>query len=162
MTYELPTNTPMSDMNDEEIKEYMSFGQTSSMSMRPEKPYYRKSGGEIGPTWRQKREFMHKMINDSLVPPAVKVKMQEAYDDIARFQFRGFKYGLATSAATFFLLPVVRRQLFLRRFAISMIPMAAFLKYGYTWGHENAWRKAYKYLAVYEISGGTRNRFTGK
>jgi hypothetical protein len=81
---------------------------------------------------------------------------------IPKYQLRGFKYGLAGSTLTFFLFPVVRQQTFVRRFAISMLPMAYFMRWGYVWGHENWWRRAKEVVVTYEILNGTRSKFTMK
>ena len=75
---------------------------------------------------------------------------------------RGLKYGLASSAAVYLCMPVVRKQPFTRRFLISMLPMYYFLKWGHTWGHENFWRRAKEVTVTYEIFTGTRSRFTSK
>ena len=152
----------MQRMTESELTEYKNFGIFPSELKRPTRPFFKKSGMEYGPTWGERKEFVHKLIYDSRVDPATKVKLKENFELIAHFQFRGFKYGCATSAMVFFLLPVVRRQLFLRRFAISMIPMAVFLKYGHTWGHEHWWRKSMPYISSYEVGIGTRSRFSGK
>lgn len=75
---------------------------------------------------------------------------------------KGLKYGLILSGAVFAFMPVVRRQQFHRRFAISMIPMAYMLRWGYVWGHENWWRRAKEVVVTYEIFSGTRSKFTMK
>ena len=72
------------------------------------------------------------------------------------------KYGFVTSLATFALMPVIRRQPFVRRFACSMLPMAYFLNWGYVWGHENWWRRQKEVVVTYEIVTGTRHQFTMK
>ena len=72
------------------------------------------------------------------------------------------KYGLVTSAATYAFFPVIRRQPFVRRFSISMLPMAYFLNWGYIWGHENWWRRQKEVVVTYEIFAGTRSRMTMK
>ena len=79
-----------------------------------------------------------------------------------KYQLRGFKYGCTASLAVFFFFPVVRKQPFLRRFVIAMVPMAGFLRWGYVWGHENYWRRVKEVLVTYEIYAGTRSKFTMK
>ena len=79
-----------------------------------------------------------------------------------KYQLRGFKYGLFTSTATFFMMPVVRKQPFVTRFAVSMLPMAYFMNWGYVWGHENWWRRAKEVVVTYEVFIGTRNKFSVK
>lgn len=72
------------------------------------------------------------------------------------------KYGLTSSALVYFFLPVVRKQTFLRRFGVSMIPMAFFLRWGYVWGHENYWRRVKEVVVTYEVAAGARSKFTMK
>ena len=63
---------------------------------------------------------------------------------------------------TFFLMPVVRKQTFVRRFLISMIPMVFFMRWGYVWGHENYWRRVKEVTVTYEIFAGARSKWTMK
>jgi hypothetical protein len=102
------------------------------------------------------------LINESTISAQSKVYLQDCEKWVPKYQLRGFKYGLTTSLATFFLMPVVRKQPFLRRFLISMIPMTFFLRWGYVWGHENYWRRVKEVLVTYEIFAGTRSKFTMK
>ena len=88
--------------------------------------------------------------------------LTECEDWVPRYQLRGFKYGCTVSAAVFFLMPVVRRQPFVRRFAVSMLPMFFFMRWGYVWGHENYWRRVKEITVTYEIFVGTRSKFTMK
>jgi hypothetical protein len=62
----------------------------------------------------------------------------------------------------FVFFPVVRRQPFLRRFAISMLPMIFFLRWGYIWGHEHYWRRVKEVVVTYEIFAGVRSKFSMK
>ena len=77
-------------------------------------------------------------------------------------QFRGFKYGVSAGLFTFFLMPVVRQQTFVRRITISAIPFVYFMKAGHTWGHEIYWRKAKEVVVTYEMLSGTRSNYTMK
>ena len=105
---------------------------------------------------------MHFLINDSAISPAAKVYLKECEDWVPKYQLRGFKYGLTTSMLTFFFFPVIRRQAFLRRFLISMVPMFFFMRWGYVWGHENYWRRVKEVSVTYEIFTGARSKFTMK
>ena len=102
------------------------------------------------------------MINDAAISPTAKVYLQECEHWVPKYQLRGFKYGLTSSMAVFFLMPVVRKQPFLRRFLISQIPMMFFLRWGYVWGHENYWRRVKEVTVTYEIFSGARSKFTMK
>ena len=77
-------------------------------------------------------------------------------------QFRGFKYGITAGLFTFFLMPIVRQQPFVRRFVIASLPFAYFMKAGYVWGHEIYWRKAKEVVVTYEMLSGTRSNYTMK
>ena len=146
----------------EEFNEYYNISSVPQENRRERRPFFRKTGFEHGPTQAQKKEFVHRLINDSNINLEGKRRLQEHLDIIPHFQFRGFKYGLILSTSTFFFLPVVNRQLFLRRLAISSIPMMVFLRWGYVWGHEKWWRKTYPVVTTYEVATGVRNAFTGK
>ena len=146
----------------DEFREYSNIGAKPIEIKRPNRPYFKKSAMEYGPTWREKREFVHDLIYKLNLDPSGKAALKEHYELISHYQIRGFKYGAVTSAAVFFLMPVVRRQMFLRRFFLSMIPFLWFMKWGYTWGHEKWWRKSYPVIATYEIGSGLRSKFTGK
>ena len=117
---------------------------------------------ELQPTWGQKRELVSFLINESNITPISKNYLKDCEKWIAKYQYRGFKYGLVTSVLTYTLFPVIRRLPFARRFAISMLPMGYFMKWGYTWGHENFWRRAKEVVVTYEILAGTRSKFTMK
>ncbi len=69
---------------------------------------------------------------------------------------------MVASTLTFFFFPVIRRQPFVRRFTISMVPMAYFLNWGCVWGHENWWRRAKEVVVTYEIYSGTRDKYRTK
>lgn len=114
------------------------------------------------PSNKEKREFVHWLIHESNISKASKEYLKECDEWVPKYQLRGFKYGLVTSTATFFLFPVIRRQPFVRRFALSMLPMAYFMRWGYVWGHENWWRRAKEIVVTYEIFSGTRSKFTMK
>ena len=150
------------DFTPQEKREWFLINDKPEDVRRETRAFYRKTGFEHGPTNAQKKEFVHRLINNSRISLEGKMRLEENLEIIPHFQFRGFKYGIVVSSAVFFLLPVVNRQLFLRRLAISSIPFFAFMRWGYIWGHEKWWRKTYPVIATYEIASGIRNQFTGK
>uniref|UniRef100_A0A7S3CJF6 Uncharacterized protein n=1 Tax=Strombidium rassoulzadegani TaxID=1082188 RepID=A0A7S3CJF6_9SPIT len=129
---------------------------------KPNSAFYRKGINEGEPTWKDKRDLVTFLIEESLIQELNKTYLRECQEWIPRYQYRGFKYGLISSSLTYLFFPVVRRQPFVKRFAISMLPMFYFLKWGYTWGHENFWRRAKEVVVTYEIYAGTRSKFTMK
>ena len=131
-------------------------------TLKPNRAFYQKSMGELAPTWAQRRELVTYLIEESNISPISKNYLKDCEEWVPKYQLRGFKYGLVTSAATFLFFPVVRRQTFVRRFACSMLPMFYFMKWGYTWGHENMWRRAKEVVVTYEILAGARHKFTMK
>jgi hypothetical protein len=146
----------------EEVQRILQINARPTTLMKPEEAYYKKSAMELEPTNKEKREFVHFLIYESNISQASKQYLQDTEKWIPKYQLRGLKYGIVTSALTFACFPVIRRQPFVRRFAISMLPMAYFLKWGYTWGHENWWRRAKEVVVTYEIFAGTRSKFTMK
>ena len=130
--------------------------------LKPVEAFYKKSMGEIGPSWREKRELVDYLVEESNISPISKNYLDSSREWVPKYQLRGFKYGLLTSTLTFLFFPVVRRQTFLRRAGFSMIPMYFFMSWGYTWGHENMWRRAKEVVVTYEIMAGTRSKFTMK
>jgi hypothetical protein len=69
---------------------------------------------------------------------------------------------MSSSLLVYLFFPVIRKQPFLKRFFISMVPMAFFMRWGYIWGHENYWRRVKEVVVTYEIFTGTRSKFTMK
>ena len=153
---------PSAHFTNEQLNELKNIGCKPNNIRKPNRPYFKKSALEYGPTWRDKRDFVQRLCYDLQMEPGSIEKLRENYEIISHFQFRGFKYGIITSAAVFLFMPVVRRQLFLRRLLISSLPFFWFMKWGYTWGHEKWWRKTYPVVASYEIGSGLRSKFTGK
>ena len=117
---------------------------------------------ENGPSWAEKREFVHWLINDSTISASSKKYLQDNEYWLQKYQLRGLKYGLFTSTCTYLFFPVVRRQPFVRRFSVSMLPMAYFMNWGYVWGHENWWRRQKEVIVTYEIFCGNRSKMTMK
>ena len=146
----------------EEIQRIMELNGRPEFMRKPDEAYYKKSALENAPSWAEKREFVHHLINDSNVSQSSKRYLRECDHWVQKYALRGLKYGLFSSTATFLFFPVIRRQPFVRRFSISMLPMAYFLNWGYVWGHENWWRRAKEVIVTYEIYCGNRNKFTMK
>ena len=146
----------------EQVDKIQAMNRREVGTKKPNVAFYRKSMHEFGPTWSDRRELVEFLIHDSNITPAARVYLEESYAWVPKYQLRGFKYGLVTSAITFFTLPVIRRLNFVRRFAFSMLPMYYFMKWGHTWGHENFWRRAKEVVVTYEIYSGTRSKFTMK
>ena len=146
----------------DEVSRILEINARPTMLEKPDEAFYKKSATEKGPSWAEKREFVHWLINDSNISASSKRYLSENDFWIQKYQLRGLKYGLFTSAATYAFFPVIRRQPFMRRFSLSMIPMAYFLNWGYVWGHENWWRRQKEVVVTYEIFTGTRSRMTMK
>ena len=146
----------------DELEKIYAMNRREKGTLKPNRAFYRKSMGEVDPTWSQKRELVSYLINDSNISPISKNYLRECEDYIPHYQFRGFKYGLISSSAVYLFFPVIRRLSFVRRFAFSMLPMFYFMKWGHTWGHENFWRRAKEVVVTYEILAGTRSKFTMK
>ena len=145
-----------------EIDEIYQMNKRQSGTLKPTKAFYQKSMGEIAPSYADKRELVTYLINDSNISPISKNYLRDCENWIPHYQYRGFKYGILCSSLTYCLMPVVRRQSFVRRFAFSMLPMFYMMKWGWTWGHENFWRRAKEVVVTYEILAGTRSKFTMK
>jgi len=146
----------------EEVQRILDINSRPNVLRSPENPFYRKSGREMGPTWAEKRDFVHYLTYESNISAVSKKYLKEQEGWVEKYQLRGLKYGMATTAATYLFFPVIRRQPFLRRFGLSMLPMAYFMRWGYVWGHENWWRRAKEVIVTYEIYVGTRSKFTTK
>lgn len=71
------------------------------------------------------------MISDSTIPAASKKYLEDCEEWIPKMQIRNFKYGSGLAVATFFFMPVVRRQPFVRRTLISLVPFYYFMMAGY-------------------------------
>ena len=146
----------------EELTKVFDMNNRDPGQIKPNTAFYRKSISEIEPSWREKRELVEYLINESNISPAAKVYLQKCESYIPHYQLRGFKYGLVSSSFVYLFFPVVRKQPFAKRFLISMLPMYYFMKWGHTWGHENYWRRAKEVTVTYEILVGTRSKFTMK
>ena len=125
----------------DEVQRILEINARPDSIKKPESPFYKKSSMENAPSWAEKREFVHWLINDSNISNASKKYLAENQFWLEKYQLRGLKYGIFSSTATYLFFPVIRRQPFVRRFACSMLPMAYFMNWGYVWGHENWWRR---------------------
>ena len=146
----------------DEIQRILEINNRPDMLKKPDEAFYKKNALELAPSWAEKREFVHWLINDSNISQSSKRYLTEQDHWVQKYQLRGLKYGMFASTATFMFFPVIRRQPFVRRFTVSMLPMAYFLNWGYQWGHENWWRRAKEVVVTYEILAGTRSKFTMK
>ena len=146
----------------EDVKRILEINARPVTLRKPTNAFYKKSAMELEPSWAEKRELVHWLIHDSNISNSSKNYLEGCEVWVPKYQMRGFKYGLLSSTLTFCFWPVIRRQPFARRFCISMIPMAYFMRWGYVWGHENWWRRAKEVVVTYEIFAGTRSKFTMK
>ncbi len=55
----------------------MNINARPNSLLKPLNPLYKKSATEHAPTWQEKREFVHFLINDSAISPAAKVYLQD-------------------------------------------------------------------------------------
>ena len=76
---------------------------------KPNVAFYKKNMGEHAPSWREKREFVNYLIEEGNISPISKNYLRDSYDWIPRYQYRGFKYGLVASSATYLFFPVIRK-----------------------------------------------------
>ena len=56
----------------DEVMRIMEINARSQVLLKPEQAYYTKNAQEAGPTWSEKREFVHWLINDSNISLASK------------------------------------------------------------------------------------------
>ena len=148
--------------SENEITRILEINARPSVLRKPDEAFYKKSAMENEPTWAEKRELVHWLINDSNISMSSKNYLRDCDEWVPKYQMRGLKYGLVTASATFLFFPIIRKQPFIRRFTISMVPMVYFLNWGYVWGHENWWRRAKEVVVTYEIFAGTRSKVTMK
>ena len=93
----------------EEIQRIMEINARPTALVKPEQAFYKKSAMENGPTWKEKREFVHWLINDSNISASSKMYLRDNQFWLEKYQLRGLKYGLFTSAMTYMFFPVIRR-----------------------------------------------------
>ena len=146
----------------EEVKRILEINARPTTLQKPNSAFYKKNADENAPTWAEKRELVNWLIHESNISNSSKVYLEDLEFWVPKYQMRGFKYGCVLSSLTFLCFPVIRKQNFTRRFAISMLPMAYMLNWGYVWGHENWWRRAKEVVVTYEIFAGTRSKWTMK
>ena len=75
----------------DELEKIYAMNRREKGTLKPNKAFYRKSMGEVDPTWLQKRELVSYLINDSNISPISKNYLRECEDYIPHYQFRGFK-----------------------------------------------------------------------
>ena len=146
----------------EELSKIQDMNKRERGTKKPTQAFYKKSMGELAPSWEDKRTLVRYLIEDSNITPVSKNYLRDCEDYIPRYQYRGFKYGLFSSIFVYTCFPVIRKQPFSRRFLVASIPMIYFMRWGHTWGHENFWRRAKEVVVTYEILAGTRSKFTMK
>ena len=78
-------------------------------TLKPVEAFYKKSMGEHGPTWREKRDLISYLVEESNISPISKNYLADCQDWVPKYQLRGFKYGLVSSTAVYLFFPVVRR-----------------------------------------------------
>jgi len=159
---ETPQNLFGGRYTTDEVQRILNINARPQVLAKPDEAFYRKSATELEPTNKEKREFVHWLINESNISQQSKEYLKDCDHWVPKYQLRGLKYGMVASSATYLFFPVIKRQPFVRRFACSMVPMAYFLRWGYVWGHENWWRRAKEVVVTYEIFTGTRSKFTMK
>ena len=147
---------------EDEIKRILEINGNSRSLLKPYLPFYKKSATEHGPSNYEKKEFVHYLINESTMDNQSKKYLIRCEDWVPKYQMKGVKYGIVSSAMVFFFMPVVRKQTFVRRAGISLLPMVFFVRWGYIWGHEYYWRRAKEVVVNYEMAIGTRSKFTMK
>ena len=57
---------------------------------KPSQPMYKKSNTEAGPSWAERREFVHWLINDSNVNNGAKKYLLKQDHWCQKYQLRGF------------------------------------------------------------------------
>lgn len=93
----------------DEVVRILNINARPTTLQKPEEAFYRKSATENEPTNAEKREFVHFLIHESNISQASKQYLEDSEKWIPKYQLRGLKYGLVTSALTFTLFPVIRR-----------------------------------------------------
>ena len=146
----------------DEVQRILEINARPTILVKPDEAFYKKSAMEHGPSWAEKREFVHWLIHESNISASSKRYLRENDYWVEKYALRGLKYGLFATAATFTFFPVIRRQPFVKRMALSLVPMAYFMNWGYVWGHENWWRRAKEVVVTYEIYTGVRSKMTMK
>ena len=92
----------------DQLAKVVAMNRRKDGTEKPNFAFYQKNMHEHGPTWEDRRELVNYLIHDSNITPASKTYLAECEDWIPRYQLRGFKYGLVSSAAVYFAMPVIR------------------------------------------------------
>ena len=61
----------------EEFDRIMQIGGRPDNVKKPDMPFFKKNAMEFGPSWAEKREFVHWLINESTMSPASKTYLRE-------------------------------------------------------------------------------------
>ena len=69
----------------EEIKQILEINSRPQSIVKPLNPFYKKSAGEFGPSWQQRKEFVHWLINESTISAASKTYLQECEEWIPKY-----------------------------------------------------------------------------
>ena len=70
--------------NRDEIQRILEINARPTVLQKPEQAFYKKNAQEAGPTWAEKREFIHWLINDSNISLASKRYLKECDDWVPR------------------------------------------------------------------------------
>ena len=69
----------------DEIDKIYNMNQREKGTLKPNKAFYRKSMGEVAPTWSDKRDLVAYLINDSNITPISKNYLRECEDYIPHY-----------------------------------------------------------------------------
>ena len=69
----------------EQIEKLNRMNSRESGTLKPNEAFYRKSMGEVGPTWSDKRKLVTYLINDSNISASSKVYLQECEEWIPKY-----------------------------------------------------------------------------
>ena len=69
----------------EEVNRIMEMGSRPDNAVKPDTAYYKKNGIENGPSWAEKREFVHWLIYESNISPASKKYLKECDNWVPKY-----------------------------------------------------------------------------
>ena len=61
----------------DEVQRILQINSRPDMLKKPDQAFYKKSATELGPTWAEKREFIHWLINDSNISASSKTYLKD-------------------------------------------------------------------------------------
>ena len=70
----------------EEVDKIFSMNRREKGTMKPNRAFYRKTMGEMDPTWADKRDLVTFLINESNISPISKNYLRECEDFIPHYQ----------------------------------------------------------------------------